>query len=71
MQISQESSDASDHVNFIGEGIPSVCFNWTGIFEGGKIHVPEDNADNVDTAKLKVTGQVTTAVLLELVGGNP
>ena len=31
VQISQESSGASDHVNFIGEGIPSVDFNWIGI----------------------------------------
>ncbi|MDP2937526.1 MAG: hypothetical protein Q8O86_13660 [Dehalococcoidia bacterium] len=30
VQISQESSGASDHVNFIEEGIPSVDFNWTG-----------------------------------------
>jgi len=69
VQISQESSGASDHVNFIERGIPSVDLNWTGIFEGGKIHVPEDNADNVDPAKLKVTGQVATAVLLDLAGG--
>lgn len=69
VQISQESSGASDHVNFIGKGIPSVDFNWTGIFEGGRIHVPEDDASNVDPEKLKITGQVATAVLLDLAGG--
>lgn len=69
VQISQESSGASDHVNFIEKGITSVDLNWTDIFEGGKIQVPEDNADNVDPQKLKVAGQVAMAVLLDLAGG--
>lgn len=68
VEISRESSGASDHVNFIEKHIPSVDFNWTGIFEGGNIHVPEDDAGNVDAEKLEVTGQVGTAVLLEMVG---
>ncbi len=69
VQVSRESSGASDHLNLEQQGVDSIDINWSGIMEGGNIHVPEDDASNVDAAKLKVTGQVATTTLLNLVGG--
>lgn len=62
---------ASDHQNFIEKGVPSVDFNWMGVPEGGKRHSPQDDADNIDPQKLKVAGQVATAVLLVVAGASP
>lgn len=72
VQIASDTSPDSDHFNFIQKGVPAFNLNWTGVLDdhgnGGKIHIPEDTADNVDPAKLKVTGQVATAILLDLAG---
>lgn len=67
VEVSERSSGASDHITFQNKGVATVDFNWTGIFEGGRIHVPEDDATNVDPQKIKTTGQVATAVLVNLV----
>ena len=70
VEVSSQRSGASDYLNFEDKGVATIDFNWSDIIPGGNIHVPGDNANNVDPAKLKVTGEMAAGVLLNLVNSR-
>jgi hypothetical protein len=59
----RKAAGDSDDITFSRAGTPNVALSWTGLFDGTKIHTPDDTAASVDPANLGITGGVAAAIL--------
>jgi len=58
----------SDHMPFASVNVPATAYIWwDGHTPGIVYHVPEDNANSIDVAKLEAAGEVAHLVTLSLV----
>ena len=62
--VATEPEGTSDDETFEKSNVTSIALNWSGLDQSSKLHTLGDTAENVDPAKLKVTGEVAGLVLL-------
>ncbi len=62
-----ESMGSSDHVPFVQAGVPATLYIWwDGTTPGVIYHVPEDDVNGIEVARLQAAGQVADLLLLNL-----
>lgn len=65
IEVETQSMGRSDHAPFVAAGVPATLYIWwDGVTPGVIYHVPEDNLDNIEPAKLQAAGQLAHHVLL-------
>ncbi len=65
--VQAQSLGRSDHAPFIGAGVPATLYIWwDGVTPGVIYHVPEDDVNNIEPAKLKAAGELADLLVLNL-----
>ncbi len=67
VRISDSAGGGSDHVNFMGRGIPGVFFH-TGVSNNPNYHKTSDSPDKIDYEGMFVTNKIIFETLLEVAG---
>ena len=65
VNVSGNSEGLSDDSTFSHAGVPSIALNWSGLGPVSKLHTPQDDAQNVDPAKLAVAGETASLMLAQ------
>jgi Zn-dependent M28 family amino/carboxypeptidase len=67
IQVRGQSLGSSDHVSFVGAGVPATLYIWwDGRTPGVIYHVPQDDIHTINPTQLGTAGQLTDLVLFDL-----